>query len=349
VSGGSTVATSTIATDAHKGAPSPATVTQVACGDFHSCALASDGTVSCWGRNKSGELGDGTDTDRSVPTRVLGVSNVAEIALGANFSCARGKDGAVNCWGSGRLFGDGKLVSRVPPTRVPNLGNVVELRAGGYVTCARDASNTAKCWGLDAGLGKGPTSVRSLAVAAAHACAVVEGGTVQCWGEGAWSTTASPTYAKPTIGDVAQVATGDSFACVITTTGAVSCWGRNDESGLGTQADDDNHVAPAPVPNVSNVTSISASESHSCALTSAGKLLCWGSNSEGELARGTQSTGESAGEVPSLSDVTQVAMGADHGCAITKGGVFCWGANRSGQIGDGTTERRLSPVKVLFR
>ncbi len=331
------------------GSSAQPSVTQIACGDFHSCALSSDGTVRCWGRNKSGELGDGTDTDRSTPTRVVGVSNVSEIALGANFSCARGNDGAVTCWGSGRLFGDGKLVSRVAPTKVPNLSNVVELRAGGYITCARDGGGAAKCWGLDAGLGQAPLRVKSLAVSAAHACARLEGDRVQCWGEGVWSPTASSTYAKPSIDGVSQIATGDSFACVVTAIGTVACWGRNDENGLGTQADDDNHLAPSLVPNVASVTALSSSEAHSCALVASGKLVCWGSNSEGELARGTQSTGESAGEVPSLAGVTQVAMGADHACAITKSGVYCWGANRSGQIGDGTTERRLSPVKVVFR
>lgn len=335
-------------TEAKSGGRDSSAVTQVACGDFHSCALMNDATVMCWGRNRSGELGDGTDADHLTPTRVVGVANVSEIALGANFSCARTKEGAVTCWGSGRLLGDGKLVSRLPPTNVPGLSNIVELRSGGYMTCARDASNNAKCWGLDAHIAPPPPNVKSLAVAAAHACARVEGDRVQCWGEGIWAATASPTYAKPALDKVVQVSTGDSFACAVVAAGTVSCWGRNDENGLGTQADDDNHVAPSPVPDAQGIVAISSSESHSCALSASGRLICWGSNSEGELARGTQTTGESAALVPSLTGVTQVAMGADHGCAITSSGVFCWGANRSGQIGDGTTERRLSPVKIAF-
>ncbi len=321
---------------------------QVACGDFHSCALKTDGTVDCWGRNKSGELGDGTDVDRSTPTRVFGVTSVVEIALGANFSCARLQDGSVSCWGSGRILGDNKLMQRLPPTKVSGLGKVVELHAGGYMTCTRDDTGKVKCWGLDANIAAPPANVKSVTAAAAHACARVDGDQAKCWGAGAWSTTATPTYAKPSLEGVTAVSTGDSFGCALLAQGAVSCWGRNDESDLGTQSDDDNHVTPTAVPGVRGAIALSSSESHTCALLSSGKLMCWGSNSEGELARGTQTTGEPAALVADLVDVTQVAMGADHGCALTKTTLVCWGANRSGQVGDGTTERRLAPAKVLW-
>ena len=84
-------------------------VLRLACGDFHTCAIMKDRTVRCWGRNKSGELGDGTDTDQVRPTPVKNLADVEELALGANFSCARLADKTVKCWGSGRLFNDGRM------------------------------------------------------------------------------------------------------------------------------------------------------------------------------------------------------------------------------------------------
>ena len=92
----------------------------IALGEYHSCALETDGTVACWGLNGNGQLGDGTTTDRASPTAVPGLSDVAEIALGSAHSCARKTDGTVACWGAniyGQL-GDGTTTDRLSPTAV---------------------------------------------------------------------------------------------------------------------------------------------------------------------------------------------------------------------------------------
>lgn len=328
------------------GAPS---VVEVACGDFHTCALMSDKSVRCWGRNKSGELGDGTTSDRTTPARVMGLGPAVQIALGMNFTCARLEGGTVSCWGTGRILGDGALRERIPPTVVPGVSAIVDLHAGGFFTCARNAAGDVRCWGLDAKAGTSASKVKSMSVAGAHACGRIEGDLARCWGEGIWDPSASPTFGKPAITGVAQIDTGDSFACAVGTTGQVWCWGRNDEGELGTQPDEDNHADAQLVPGLPKVVSISSTESHTCAVTGDAKVVCWGSNTEGELGRGMTSTSEVPAIVTGLAQVEEVDIGADHGCARTKGDLYCWGANRSGQLGDGTTTQRTTPVKVLWK
>jgi alpha-tubulin suppressor-like RCC1 family protein len=71
----------------------------VTAGREHACAIRSDGTAWCWGRNDYGQLGDGTNTDRTAPVMVSGTKlpKFTAIASGNNHSCAVGADGTVWC------------------------------------------------------------------------------------------------------------------------------------------------------------------------------------------------------------------------------------------------------------
>ena len=103
----------------------------VAAGASHTCALRTDGTVWCWGANESGELGDGTTTDRGSPTEISGLTGVIAIAAGNLHACALLGAGTVECWGwnvYGQV-GDGTTTSRLSPTPVPGLSGVVAISA----------------------------------------------------------------------------------------------------------------------------------------------------------------------------------------------------------------------------
>ncbi|MFY8159445.1 MAG: RCC1 domain-containing protein, partial [Ilumatobacteraceae bacterium] len=100
----------------------------------------------------------------------------------------------------------------------------------------------------------------------------------------------------------------------------------------------------------SHVKYVSLGDSHSCAVTSAGGVKCWGLNTSGQVGNsGAGSYPSTPVDVTGLtSGVSSVALGDTHSCVVTSGGgVKCWGSNSSGQLGDGTTTRQDTPVSVL--
>ena len=100
-----------------------------------------------------GAVGDGTTTNRLVPTGVLGLTGAVQLTAGGLYSCALRAGGDAFCWGdivmTGAL-GDGTATTRLVPTPVPDLTDAVELRAGSGHTCARLGSGGVRCWGGNA-------------------------------------------------------------------------------------------------------------------------------------------------------------------------------------------------------
>ena len=147
---------------------------------------------------------------------------------------------------------------------------------------------------------------------------------------------------------VAGVAAGSHHTCAVTTAGAVLCWGSNYSGQLGDGTTTDRHAPTAVSSLGSGVVAIAASTSHTCAVTDAGALWCWGWNAFGQVGDGTNTNKHVPTPVSGLgSGVASVASGWAHTCArTTAGALLCWGRNDSGQLGDGTTIDRPTPTAV---
>lgn len=180
--------------------------TAIAAGDNFTCALiGSPGTVSCWGDNGYGQLGDGTHDDSSSPVGVDGLSGVLAVATGSGHACAALGGAGVMCWGrndNGQL-GDGTADDSATPVQVPGVPSAIAVSAGDSMGCAVTAERRLFCWG------------RGLV------------------GDGGWYQGPRTARQVPGVTDAVQVAVGADHACVLHATGRVSCWGDNSSGQVG--------------------------------------------------------------------------------------------------------------------
>ena len=152
----------------------------VAAGSYHSCALMQNGSVTCWGYNFSGQIGDGSTTTRNAPvavTTLSGSSDIARarhIAVGSEHTCVVMHNGSVRCWGRGSngQLGNGSVTNSLLPAEVMGIDGASESRsarsldAGGFHSCALMQDGRARCWGygIDGQLGDGRGSQSSIPV-----------------------------------------------------------------------------------------------------------------------------------------------------------------------------------------
>ncbi len=148
----------------------------------------------------------------------------------------------------------------------------------------------------------------------------------------------------------AQITAGYYHTCALTTAGGVKCWGYNSEGELGNGTRVSKSTPVDVVGLDSGITTIAAGWYHTCALTIAGGVKCWGANYDGQLGDGTtQNRRLTPVDVVGMDNgVADITAGRVHTCALmNSGAVKCWGNNYTGQLGDGTKVSKSSPVDVV--
>jgi alpha-tubulin suppressor-like RCC1 family protein len=266
----------------------------VAVGDEHSCALHVDGTVSCWGSNTYGQLGNGTTTASATPVPVSGIADATTIAAGGLTTCALRAGGTVSCWGSD---GYGALGNGTPdahsslPVSVSGVSGAVAIGVGGSFGCAVLSDGTGRCWGNNASgqLGTGTTTsssdpvtvvgldgAASLSLGQRAACAVRSNGSVACWGgkDGIGTTAA---VVSGLVG-VVRASVGYGQTCVLLSDGTARCWGTNRYRELATSDTPGTVVAPTSFGGMTGLTDLGAGSLDTCVVRAPGTLHCAGTH-----------------------------------------------------------------------
>ena len=287
-----------------------------------SSCVVNDGAVRCWG---AGPLGDGTITTQGTPVFVLGLtSGTRSIAVGYEHTCAVTSGGEVQCWGDnvyGQL-GDGTTLERVIPV------DVVDL----------------------------PVGARAVGAGVGHTCVLTDAGAVKCWGwnelgqlgDGTRTDRRTPTDVVGLTSGVLAIAIGGNHSCALTDVGAVKCWGANEDGQVGDTTTTD-RSSPGTVSGLeSGVRALDAGLTSSCAVTTDGSVLCWGSNKWGQLGTGAPQIVRHLSAWPGCRQAPRTSVWGvrTRACSPMLAGSVRWGGNRSGQLGDGTTDERQQPVPV---
>lgn len=260
------------------------------------------------------------------------------VAAGSGHSCGMTPAG-VYCWGvnhSGQLGAPVEFRSLVP-VRItqPETPLFASVAVGPYSNCALSAEGAAHCWGSNmyGMLGDGSTTERPEATPVSVPAGVA----------------------------FRDVAVGTYHTCAVAVGGSAYCWGRNDDGQLGNGTKDEfltAHPLPEPVaaPDGVSFDSITVGAYHSCALSGAGDVYCWGENIAGQLGNGADlNEGLAPSEplpvavaAPSGLSFVAVSAGRHHTCGLSATGeAWCWGDNQVGKLGDGTTDISSTPVAVL--
>ena len=317
---------------------SPLRAGRIAAGNAHTCAIATDGAVWCWGDNTYGQLGSSAHaslaSSRSrVPVRAatLPGGRVAQrIASGNDHVCVVADDGPVWCWGRNG-FGELGIAggSQPDPVQVVLGATATLVAAGGNTTCAVLSTNAVKCWGKNnrGQLGNGTTTAL------------------------ATSTPATVT-SIPSQFSVDSLDVGALHTCATSTSGDTWCWGAYDDGRLGTTGASD-VLTPQRISTLTAGASsyVATGADHSCVVV--GSLAkCFGANTYGQLGSDPNSLAASANPVSvgftSSADVRVLSGGADFTCAVlVTNAVECFGINNDGQLGDSTTTSpRHTPQSV---
>jgi alpha-tubulin suppressor-like RCC1 family protein len=336
--------------------------------------------VASWGANRTGQLGDGTTTDRSRYVDIGFGSNVVQVAAGGTGRFGHGlearSDGTAWAWGFNGFgeLGDGTTTSRLAPVQVTGLTGVTQVAGGCMHSLALRSDGTVWAWGgNNAGqLGRGTVTdhevtpapvtglagVTKIAAGCEFSLALRSDGTVWAWGLnkvgqlGNGSTASSAVPVQITgVSRVTAIAAGwDSAVAVVLSGASVWAWGGNKDGGLGdgTLA---GHATPVRVTQIGTVhiAGVTAGFQFAAILGTDGSVWAWGTDTAGQLgnAPATSPATRPVNTIAAGSGITQIAAGGDHMLALKSDGtVLAWGDNTNGELGTGTTAPVTGPVQV---
>jgi alpha-tubulin suppressor-like RCC1 family protein len=299
-----------------------------AAGSHHTCALANDGGIWCWGGNANGQLGSGDRASRAEPRQVALRAKAVDVRTAFEFTCALLADASVWCWGfnqEGQLgLGDD----------YPGDDHLAPIQLG-----------TDRDWTF-------------IATGQGHGCGIRAPGRLYCWGRNTSSelgqgfTNPEEIRAPVQVGadtDWVSVGCSQSTTCARKRNGTLWCWGEQPSGALGV-GDVNPRLTPAQIPTYSDWSAETVGTFHTCGLRPGGEIWCAGRNTEGEIGGP-----DPADSVPSMlrADPTggwlEVHAGRFFTCARKADeSIWCMGANDTRQLGadPATLGRSATMVRI---
>ena len=354
-------------------------VTEVAAGGAHSCALYNDGTIKCWGVGNFGQLGDGNSSLKELsPVAVSGINNAIQVATGVEYTCALLDDNTIKCWGKGNFGqpGNGSVgVNESLPVAVSGITNAVQISSGHYHACALLDDGGIKCWGLGAHgqMGNGGRTVQNplpiavsgitnaiqVSAGATHTCALLNDGSIKCWGQGSQGQLGNGSVAGDHslpvavsgITSATQITMGGRHSCALLSDNSIKCWGFGyyGQLGDGSEGMAGTKSLPVSVSGINTASTVSAGGFHTCAQLNDGTVNCWGRNNFAQMGNGAAGPSQlPPGPVSGITTASKTFAGHIHTCSIlSDASVKCWGYGDGGWLGNGIEASQLLPVDVL--
>ncbi|MCX6854846.1 MAG: S8 family serine peptidase [Verrucomicrobia bacterium] len=275
-------------------------------GSSHVTVVNADGSVWAWGKNGSGQLGDGTTTDSLTPVQVPGLLDVAMTAVGSRYTVAMKSDGTVLHWGKKLAFSDTTL-PQTSPLLVPGISNASYIAAGLETAYVVMEDGSVKWWGT------------------------FEGDDTQT----GYPPTSQTPAAYHELTNIVAITAGNGFALGVDDIGRVFSWGRNDLGQLGTGSPfDSSRPQEIAALGTDGVGAIASGRESSIALLSNGEVMSWGRNQRGELGIGRLDETLLPVQVPGISGVALARAGRSPAAAVRKqdGSWLAWGFTGAGPL-----------------
>ena len=283
---------------------------QISAGADHTCGITTNERAYCWGTGPLGSIASST-----TPVAVAGDRRFRNVNAGNNHTCAVTPSDVGFCWGHNNSFGQlgtGGGASTTP-ARIAGGLRWRRVTAGGQYSCGVTTDDRAYCWGYNVGPkpvavagglrfrqvvagGGGFTDAQHTEIDPPHACGVATDDRAYCWGwggEGQLGDGTRTTQRTPVA--VAgnrrwrQVIAGSYHTCGVTMADVALCWGLNQS---GQNGDGTTNLSSKPVRVVGEIafTGISTGVmgGHTCGLSTANRVHCWGNNASGQVGDGTE-------------------------------------------------------------
>ena len=284
----------------------------------HGCAVKTNNSVVCWGKNDHGQA--------SPPS-----GEFKEVNVGTVHSCGIKLDHSVECWGSngsfsGTLKSSGRVVtgSYVGQSDPPSGRRFKHVEANRYQSCGILTNGYVECWGgFTDIIMKGETGTSFLMdrqpalpgnaftqidLGYGIHCGVQTNQKLRCWG--LWEN-------PPPHGEFKQVSANANHHCAIRTTGEIECWSNTSPKSFGLS-----------IPPSGSFLQVSVGGNYTCAIRDDLAVVCWGNKGDWPFGINNSDYGQAT---PPSGKFVHVVATLHTSCALrTDGDIECFGKNDHG-------------------